>query len=77
MVECGICLLYTSFPDGGCAAGHHAAGGRDRQAYLIAGGLAAKAGHQRGLEHILHDRGGQAGGVAVDRKEEGRIARCV
>ena len=63
------------FPNGRCAAGHNAAGGGNGQADLITAGLAAKAGHQRGLEHILHDRRGQAGGIAVDRKEEGRIAQ--
>ena len=66
-------LLF--FPDRGRAAGHDAAGGRDRQADLIAAGPAAKAGHQRRVEHILHDGGRQAGGVAVDGKEERLVAQ--
>ena len=57
------------------AAGHDAAGGGDGQADLVAGGLPTEAGHQRRLEHIFHDGGRQAGGVAVDGKEERLIAQ--
>ena len=69
-----IVSAYLFFPDGRGTAGHHAAGGGHRQADLVAAGLAAKAGHQGGLEHIFHDRRRQAGGVAVDRKEQRGVA---
>ena len=70
-----IVSAYLLFPDGRCAAGHHAAGGRDRQADLVTAGLPAKTGHQRGLEHVLHHGGRQARGVAVDGKEERLVAQ--
>ena len=56
-------------PDGGGAAGQGAACGRHRQADLRGGGPAAMLRGHGGSKDVLHHRGPQAGGVAVDGKE--------